>query len=107
MQTSPYLTCVLPGQPSPVVYMTDTLGPEYPVITEPGDAAFGVIGLDRRVAWHRDPAGLTALEAAAGDPVPSAELMERFGSARIADLVARGWLQAPADLCAEYRLVLG
>jgi hypothetical protein len=54
LQTSPYLTCVRPGDESPVVYMTDTLGPEFPHMTAAGDAAFGVIGLVRRGIWHRD-----------------------------------------------------
>ncbi len=107
LQTSPYLTCVRPGDESPVVYMTDTLGPEFPHMTAAGDAAFGVIGLDRRVIWHRDPMGLSALQDAAPEPLSTRSLAERFGLDLIRDLVARGWLQDPSVLCRDYMLRTG
>ncbi|WP_210750450.1 radical SAM/SPASM domain-containing protein [Nocardia gamkensis] len=87
--------------------MTDTLGPEFPQIPEPGEAAFGVIGLDRVVTWHADPAGLTALQAAAAEPAATRNLAERFGLDLIRDLESRGWLQDPDLLCRDYTLRTG
>ena len=102
VQTSPYITCVYPGQPAPVTYLTDTLAPSYPVLTDAGDAKFGIIGLDREVVWRSDLDALTALEVSAAEPRAIKSLIERFGAALISDLVSAGWLQDPADLCKEY-----
>ncbi|MEU8678103.1 radical SAM protein [Streptomyces sp. NPDC048560] len=107
LQTDPYLTCVRPGDPPPVIYMTDTKGPTWPAITNPGTAAFGVIGLDRRVEWHHDRAALAALEKAATAPIDTSVLVAEFGQATVGQLAAKGWLQAPDDLCREYRLLTG
>jgi hypothetical protein len=107
LQTSPYLTCVRPGDPPPVVYMSDTRGPEYPDVSNPGDAAFGVFGLDRAVIWMPDETGLAALEFAAKAPVGAGELAQRFGADIVAGLVGRHWLQRPEDICREYFLRTG
>jgi hypothetical protein len=107
LQTSPYLTCVRPGERPAVVYTTDDVYPAYPQLSDPGDAAFGAIGLDRRVVWHPDPAALEALQTAAPEAVPTARLTATFGAAVVADLVSRGWLQDPAELCTEYFLRTG
>ncbi|WP_329173311.1 radical SAM/SPASM domain-containing protein [Streptomyces sp. NBC_01477] len=104
LQTSPYITCIRPDEPSPVIYMTDTRGPAFPVITDPGDAAFGVIGLDRTVDWQPDLAALAALERAAPEPVDLPSLIAEFGEPLIRRLVEKAWLQASDDLCVEYRL---
>jgi hypothetical protein len=107
LQTSPYLTCVRPGEPSPVVYVTDTLGPEYPVMGDPGDARFGVVGLNREVIWQRDAEVLAALQTAASDPLPTHDLVRRFGESLVTDLVRRDWLQEPVNLCVDYWLRSG
>lgn len=107
LQTSPYLTCVRQGERSPVVYMTDTLGPEYPEMGDPCDAKFGVIDLDRKVIWERDEKVLTALQSAAAKPIQSRELVQQYGEILISDLVQRKWLKTPKDLCSEYRLYSG
>jgi hypothetical protein len=54
LQTSPYLSCIRPGEPSPVVYMTNSLHPEYPEMGDPDGAMFGVFGLDRKVIWQNN-----------------------------------------------------
>ena len=102
VQTSPYITCILPGARLRVVYMTDTRGPAHPVLTDPGEAAFGVIGLDRKVHWQPDIEGLGALEAAAAEPVATRNLQAQYGENIVAGLFSRGWLQHPSDLCREY-----
>lgn len=107
LQTSPYLTCVRPGERPPVIYTTDDVHPARPRLSDPGGAAFGAIGLDRRVVWHPDPAALEALQTAAARAVPAARLAAAFGGELVADLVSRGWLQDPADLCGEYHLRTG
>ncbi len=107
LQTSPYLTLVRPGDPPPVVYVTDTIGPEYPVMSEPDDAVFGGLHLDRIVRWHHDPAALRVLHDAAADPVPTGDLVARASTEAVTDLVRRGWLQHPDDLCREYELRTG
>ncbi|WP_433466252.1 radical SAM/SPASM domain-containing protein [Spirillospora sp. CA-128828] len=89
---------------SPVVYAVDELVPVRPDVRAPGRAAFGVIGLDRSVVWHRDAAALDALHDAAAAPVDRSVLAAAHGGAVIDDLVHRGWLQRPADLCTEYLL---
>ncbi|MDH6114189.1 hypothetical protein P3T36_000590 [Kitasatospora sp. MAP12-15] len=105
LQTSPYLTVIRSGEPAPVIYMTDTRGPTLPVITDPAGAAYGVIGLGRRVDWQHDAAGLAALNRAARDPLPAGELAAEFGQDLIEHLTAKGWLQPPEEICAEYRLL--
>ena len=66
LQTCPYITCIYPHTPSPVVYVTDPRGTEYPCLDEvPEDAKFGVINLDRTVIWRNDIKELHALEFAA------------------------------------------
>jgi MoaA/NifB/PqqE/SkfB family radical SAM enzyme len=104
LQTSPYLTPVRPGQPSPIVYAIDDLEPATPDLTPPPGAAFGVVGLDRIVAWHTDLTALEALQRAAPSPMARSELAAAYGSGTIADLVDRGWLQPPDQLCTEYLL---
>ncbi len=106
LQTSPYLTLLRPDDPPPVVYMTDTAGPEYPVMSNPGDAVFGGVYLDRTVRWHHDPAALEVLHAAA-DSVPTADLVAKASMETVTDLVHREWLQHPDDLCRGYVLRTG
>ena len=107
MQTSPYLTCILPDRPFPVVYVTEPPGSKYPEGSPPGDASFGVITLNRTVVWHSDIRALAALEFAAKAPVARSELNQRFSSPVISDIASRNWLQNPADLCKEYLLRTG
>lgn len=104
VQTSPYLTFVRPGEVSPIVYAVDETVPVRPELDAPDWAAFGVIGLDRSVVWHADLAALDALHDAAPAPADRAALARTHGEAVVDDLVARGWLRRPADLCAEYLL---
>jgi hypothetical protein len=104
LQTSPYLTCVASGDASRIVYAIDELTPLSPDVTAPDGAAFGVIGLDRKVVWRADLAALEAMQRAAQTPVARQSLVESYGSDVIADLVGRGWLQRPEELCTEYLL---
>jgi hypothetical protein len=104
VQTSPYLTFVRPGDESPVSYTVDELVTAYPDMRAPAWAVFGAIGLDRSVVWHRDAAALDALHAAAAAPVDQSVLAAAHGRAVVDDLVDRGWLQQPTDLCTEYLL---
>jgi len=87
-----------------IVFAVDELEPVSPDVTPPDGAAFGVIGLDRRVVWHRDPNALEALQNAATAPVAQQTLIERYGVELVSDLVSRGWLQGPDELCTEYFL---
>ena len=103
-QTSPYLTCISAGDLSPVVYAIDELEPVVPDVTPVPGAAFGVIALDRTVAWHADPAGLDVLERAAPSPISRQSLAQAHGDAIVSDLIARKWLQRPDQLCMEYVL---
>ncbi|WP_207943267.1 radical SAM protein [Actinomadura sp. KC345] len=89
---------------SPVVYAVDETVPVHPDVSAPAWAAFGVIDLGRSVVWHRDAAALDALHDAAAEPVDRSVLAEAHGRAVIDDLVGRGWLQRPADLCTDYLL---
>jgi hypothetical protein len=108
IQTSPYLTHVLPGAASPVTYLSDTFGPSYPEAGPPSaDAVFGIVGLDRQVVWQSDRLVLDMLRACAAEPCETGQAALRFGAGRVAAAVARAWLQAPGDLCREYRLVSG
>lgn len=108
LQTTPYITLVRPNQPHPVVYVTDTLGPEYPTTpSAPPDAVFGIITLDRRVVWRTDASALAALELAAPEPASTRDLVERFGGSLIEDLARNNWLQDPTVLCREYFLRTG
>lgn len=104
LQTSPYLTCISPGDPCPIVYAIDELEPVRPDVTPPSGAAFGVIGLARTVVWHQDPTALEALQHAARAPVARQSLTRSYGGHVVSDLVNRGWLQHPAELCTEYLL---
>jgi Radical SAM superfamily/Iron-sulfur cluster-binding domain len=104
LQASPYLTCFLPGDSSRIVYAIDELAATSPDVTPPDGVAFGVIGLDRRVVWHHDPAALAAVQSAAPAPVARASLVDSFGTEVVSDLVDRGWLQHPDQLCTEYLL---
>lgn len=104
LQTSPYLTCIPAGDASPIVYAVDEVEPVFPDLTPPGGVAFGVIGLDRRVVWHTDITALDALQHAARAPVARASLTTSYGAGVVTDLVARGWLQRPDELCREYLL---
>ncbi|MGW2572923.1 radical SAM/SPASM domain-containing protein [Streptomyces sp. NPDC001537] len=87
--------------------MTDSRGPAFPVITDPGEAAYGVIGLDRRVDWQDDPAGLVALERAAAEPIQTGKLVDEFGERLIRQLIDKSWLQPPDELCRDYALKTG
>lgn len=108
LQTSPYLTRVTPGRESPVVYLSDTFGPTFPSGAPPGpDALFGLVALDRTIDWQSDRLVLDMLRECASRPCETARLAERFGSERVSSAVRHGWLQAPEELCREYRLVSG
>ncbi|MEV5831563.1 radical SAM protein [Spirillospora sp. NPDC052242] len=108
LQTSPYLTRVMPGHESPVVYSSDTFGPTFPGGDPPGpDALFGIIGLDRTITWQSDRLVLVMLRECAPRPCDVVRLTERFGPERVSAAVRRGWLQAPDELCRKYRLVSG
>lgn len=108
LQTSPYLTRLVPGAESPVTYLTDTFGPTFPHGTPPGpDAVFGIVGLDRQIVWQTDPQILDMLTDCAQGPRRAARLAELFGADRLAAAVRRGWLQSPEELCREYLLVSG
>jgi len=104
LQTSPYLTCISAGEPSPIVYAIDELTPAVPDVTPQDGAAFGIIGLDRNVVWHSDVAALNALQHAAPTPVARSSLIELYGIGVVSELVARGWLQRPDELCTDYLL---
>lgn len=104
---APYLTCLRPDEPSPVVYVTDPLAPAYLAGDAPEDALFGVVGPDRRIVWESDPALLAMLEESAPAPVDTASLVERFGIGAVTRLHERSWLQRPEDLCSEYLLHTG
>jgi MoaA/NifB/PqqE/SkfB family radical SAM enzyme len=104
LQTSPYLTCIWAGEASPIVFAIDERTLTVPDVTPNGTAAFGVIGLDRSVVWVADTTVLDALQHAAGTPVSRQSLTERYGDDVVMDLVGRGWLQRPDELCAEYLL---
>lgn len=104
LQTSPYLTCFTAGQASQIVYAVDEIEPVFPDVRPPDGAAFGVIGLDRSVVWHKDLNALDALQQAAAAPVARQSLLETYGSQVVSDLVGRGWLQRPEELCTEYYL---
>ena len=104
LQTSPYITCVAAGQPSLIVFAVDEIEPVYPDVKPPAGAAFGVIGLDRNVVWHRALNALDALEHASSAPVARQSLVETYGKQVVSDLVDRGWLQRPEELCTEYFL---
>lgn len=108
IQTSPYLTHVVPGAASAVTYWTDTFGSAYPQAgPPPADAVFGIVGLDRQVVWQSDRLVLDMLRACAAGPREAGQMALRFGAERVAAAVARTWLQRPGDLCREYRLVSG
>lgn len=108
LQTTPYITLMRPNEPWPVIYVTDTLGPEYPdAAPPPPEALFGIVPLDRRVVWRSDAAALDALEAAAPAPMPIRDLIASFGADVVDDLVWNNWLQAPDALCREYFLRTG
>lgn len=104
LQTSPYLTCVRPGEASPIVYAIDEREPVTPEVTPPEGAAFGVIGLERRVSWHPDPSLLDMLQQAAPEPVERSALIAQYGERVVVDAVGRGWLQPPDQLCTDYLL---
>ena len=105
LQTSPYLTCFTAGQSSPIVFAVDEIEPVYPDVTPPNDrAAFAVIGLDRSVTWHNDLNALDALQHASPAPVERQSLIGTYGAQVVSDLVSRGWLQRPDELCKEYFL---
>ncbi|MGH8900595.1 MAG: radical SAM/SPASM domain-containing protein [Egibacteraceae bacterium] len=73
-------------------------------MTPPDGAVFGVIGLNRTVVWHTDAAARDALQQAAPTPVKRQALADAYGAGVVADLVGRGWLQHPDELCTEYLL---
>jgi hypothetical protein len=104
LQTSPYLTCFTAGQSSGIVFAVDEIEPVFPDVYPPEGAAFGVIGLDRNVVWHKDLNALNALQQAASAPVPRQSLIETYSARVVSDLVGRRWLQPPEELCTEYFL---
>ncbi|MEU4359958.1 radical SAM/SPASM domain-containing protein [Streptomyces virginiae] len=108
LQTSPYLSSVLPGADPRLVYLTDTSGPEAPAGPIPPPAAvFGIVGLDRTIVWQHDAEVLDLLRYAASRPRATGELTSRFGAGRVSAAAGQGWLQDPARLCREYRVVSG
>ncbi len=92
-----------PHTPVPVVYMTDTRGPEFldlgPI---PEDAEFGVINLDRSVVWRKNIKELQALEFAATKARSVNTLIKEFGEDVVKSLQNFGWLKKPENLCKEY-----
>ncbi len=106
LQTSPYLTCVKPNEPSPITFCTDPTRSR-PETSYAGEAVFGVLGLDREVHWQADRSVLHLLEAAAAEPVPEGDLVRRYGSRPVEEARARNWLQDPDRLCTEYYLRSG
>ncbi|MEV7277647.1 radical SAM/SPASM domain-containing protein [Streptomyces sp. NPDC093111] len=108
LQTSPYLSTLEPGEESPLVYLSDSAGPAYPVgDVPPADAVFGVVGLDRAIVWQSDVQMRGLLREASSRPQTASALRRRFGADRVAAAEARGWLQRPEDLCRDYRLWSG
>ncbi|MGH8922632.1 MAG: radical SAM protein, partial [Actinomycetes bacterium] len=108
LQTCPYLSSVRPGADAGLVYLTDTSGPEAPTGPLPTPAAvFGIVGLDRTIVWQDDSEVLGLLRYAASAPRARSELAARFGTGRVSAAAGRGWLQDPARLCREYRVVSG
>ena len=103
LQTCPYITCIYPHTPSPVVYMTDTRGPEYPDLSGvPKDAKFGVINLDRTVVWRNNIKELYTLEFAATKAYSIDDLIKKFSKNIVKNLQDFGWLKKPKDICKEY-----
>jgi MoaA/NifB/PqqE/SkfB family radical SAM enzyme len=103
LQTCPYITCIYPHTPSPVVYVTDPRGTEYPYLDEvPEDAKFGVINLDRTVIWRNDIKELHVLEFTAPKAYSVDELIRKFSKNIVEDLQRFGWLKKTEDLCKEY-----
>ncbi|MFD8023951.1 radical SAM/SPASM domain-containing protein [Streptomyces lavendulae] len=108
LQTCPYLSSVRPGADPRLVYLTDTAGPEAPTGPLPQPTAvFGIVGLDRTIVWQDDAKVLNLLRYAASAPRATGELVTRFGPNRVSAAAGRGWLQDPAGLCREYRVVSG
>ncbi|MFF4735127.1 radical SAM/SPASM domain-containing protein [Streptomyces sp. NPDC001262] len=108
LQTSPYLTRIDPGADPPITYWTDTFGPAFPDGDTPAaDAAFGVVGLDRKIVWESDREILALLRACAPEPQTAQTLVTEYGTDRVTAATARDWLQVPEDLCRAYRLVSG
>ncbi|MFF7081757.1 radical SAM protein [Streptomyces lavendulae] len=108
LQTCPYLSSIRPGTDPRLVYLTDTSGPEAPTGPLPPPAAvFGIVGLDRTIVWQDDAEVLDLLRYAASRPRATGELAARFGADRLVAATGRGWLQDPARLCREYRVVSG
>jgi MoaA/NifB/PqqE/SkfB family radical SAM enzyme len=106
VQTSPYLTCVRPNVPSPIIFCTDPTHTR-PDTSAPHDARFGVLGLDRQVHWEADESILHVLEAAAPAPIATTELVQRYGPVPVQIARDRQWLQEPSQLCTEYYLHSG
>jgi Radical SAM superfamily/Iron-sulfur cluster-binding domain len=108
LQTSPYLSRLTPGDAPPVVYLTDTHGPEHPHGGPPPPGTiFGIVGLDREIVWQSDSRVLDLLTACAPRPRAAAALAAEFGADRVVAATGRGWLQDPAELCRDYHLVSG
>ncbi|UQI49679.1 radical SAM protein (plasmid) [Streptomyces sp. HU2014] len=108
LQTSPYLTRIDPGTDPPVTYWTDTFGAAYPEGDAPAaDTVFGIVGLDRRIVWESNREMLDLLRACARAPRAAHHLAGLYGADRVAAATTRNWLQAPGQLCRDYRLVSG
>lgn len=108
LQTSPYLTRVMPGEASSVSYWSDTHGPAAPTGEPAGPGVvFGIVGLDRRIVWQSEQLMLDLLRASAAGPVEASALAERFGADLVAAAVARDWLQKPDEVCRGYHLISG
>lgn len=108
LQTSPYLTCHRPSDQGRVIYMTDPKAPEYPNLAgAPKDALYGISGLDRVMYWFDNTETIDLLKFCSAQPRDQLELADRFAHGTISDVLARGWLQDPSDLCREYFLRTG
>lgn len=104
LQTDPYLSFVSPRGECPVVFATDEDPLLRPVLNPPPDAVFGVIGLNREIAWCAEPEVAEILRAAAPRPVAAAALERQFGSRAVRQLVERCWLQPPEELCRAFMI---
>lgn len=103
LQTCPYITAVLPDSPSPVIYLTDPLDPDYPKLDDaPESAKFGIIDLDRTVTWREDKDELRVLESCALEPQRESKIVGRFGRNVVEDMKKMGWLKKEDDLCKDY-----
>ncbi len=108
LQTSPYLSTMDPDMPPPVIYLSDTFSPSFPIQDPPPPGTnFGVVGLDRNVVWCADPRMRDLLRHCASAPIPTATAAHLFRADLVEEAVRRGWLQDPDSLCREFHLRTG